>query len=275
MLGVEPDAPADVLASAYHRLARHWHPDLHMQASEDDRARAAERMRRLNEAWEVLADPVSRAAYDHRLQRADRHDGGPEAQIQLEYFWRLGFARGGGIHAVMWRPGEPLFLRVADATDLRPLQRLAPDDLWGLSAYGRPVGDADLADLAPLTGLRLLDLGATGVTDAGLVHLADMHRLDDLSVAGTAVTDRGIGSITHLAELSHLNLADTAVTDAVIDAVRSFRDLTLLNLRGTRITADGVERLAAAFPDLHLMALPDLGWRESLRLRRLHPHLVE
>ena len=58
-LGVARDASALQVARAHRRLAKQHHPDLHEGAEE-----AAERMRRINEAWAILANPVRRADYD-------------------------------------------------------------------------------------------------------------------------------------------------------------------------------------------------------------------
>jgi curved DNA-binding protein CbpA len=62
VLGISRDATPLQVARAHRRLAKRHHPDLH--ADEAERERAADRMRRINEAWSVLSDPASRAAYD-------------------------------------------------------------------------------------------------------------------------------------------------------------------------------------------------------------------
>lgn len=62
VLGVTPDAKADAIRRAYLRQARRWHPD---RPSGD-----SEQMRVVNEAWQVLGDLRSRAAYDRTLARA-------------------------------------------------------------------------------------------------------------------------------------------------------------------------------------------------------------
>ena len=61
VLGVSPAAKADAVRRAYLRQARRWHPD---RPSGDP-----ERMRAVNEAWQVLGDLRSRAAYDRTLAR--------------------------------------------------------------------------------------------------------------------------------------------------------------------------------------------------------------
>jgi hypothetical protein len=65
-LQVDPSADDDVIAEAYRRLARKYHPDLNPGGGD------AERMARIHRAYAVLKDPARRAAYD-RAHRA----GGP------------------------------------------------------------------------------------------------------------------------------------------------------------------------------------------------------
>ncbi|MDE0117675.1 MAG: J domain-containing protein [bacterium] len=62
VLGVSPSAKPDAVRRAYLRQARRWHPD---RPSGD-----TERMRAVNEAWQVLGDIRSRAAYDRSLARS-------------------------------------------------------------------------------------------------------------------------------------------------------------------------------------------------------------
>ena len=58
VLGVPSGAAADVIKSAYRRLARKYHPDVSKEAD------AARHMAAVNEANEVLSDPEKRSAYD-------------------------------------------------------------------------------------------------------------------------------------------------------------------------------------------------------------------
>ena len=55
VLQVHPRAEADVIRAAYRTLARKYHPD---------HGGDALRMIAINDAWDVLGDPVARAAYD-------------------------------------------------------------------------------------------------------------------------------------------------------------------------------------------------------------------
>lgn len=64
ILQVDPEAEHEVIVAAYRRLARKYHPDV---AAGPD---AQVRMVRINQAWEILRDPVRRAAVDRALARA-------------------------------------------------------------------------------------------------------------------------------------------------------------------------------------------------------------
>ena len=57
VLQVDPEAEDEVIQAAYRRLAQKYHPDI---AGPD----AASRMTAINAAWELLRDPISRAAHD-------------------------------------------------------------------------------------------------------------------------------------------------------------------------------------------------------------------
>ncbi len=61
VLGVPRDATPLQVARAHRRLAKRYHPDLH---PESEATEAAERMRRVNEAWRILSVPARRAEYD-------------------------------------------------------------------------------------------------------------------------------------------------------------------------------------------------------------------
>lgn len=58
ILGVARDATEEEIRRAYRKLARQTHPDV------DKTSGAGERFKRMNEAYEVLKDPVTRKRYD-------------------------------------------------------------------------------------------------------------------------------------------------------------------------------------------------------------------
>jgi len=64
-LGIPAGASRAEAGRAHRRLAKEFHPDVNPGPA------AADRMRRINEAWRVLSDPVRRARYD--ADRATAH----------------------------------------------------------------------------------------------------------------------------------------------------------------------------------------------------------
>ncbi len=71
VLQVDPEAEEEVIAAAYRRLARKYHPDTATGPE------SLGRMEAINAAWEVLGDPTRRAAHDRQraLQAAVARSG--------------------------------------------------------------------------------------------------------------------------------------------------------------------------------------------------------
>ena len=65
ILEVSPTATATEIRRSYRRLARLHHPDLNQQALDIH-------IKRLNEAYEILRDPLKRAAYDQQRTEEKR-----------------------------------------------------------------------------------------------------------------------------------------------------------------------------------------------------------
>lgn len=68
VLGVPRNATPLQVARAHRRLAKRHHPDV--QSDTDAAADAADRMRRINEAWAILSNPVRRHEYDRSYPAA-------------------------------------------------------------------------------------------------------------------------------------------------------------------------------------------------------------
>ncbi len=64
ILGVDKNANADELKSAYRRLAKKYHPDVYASASDAEKKEAEAKFKDINHAYEVLSDPQKKAAYD-------------------------------------------------------------------------------------------------------------------------------------------------------------------------------------------------------------------
>jgi len=88
-LGVKKDASADEIKQAYRRLAKQHHPDLHL---DQDQARAADKFKEINEAYEVLSDPPKRAKYDQIGPGWDarQEPGAPPGAGERRYEFRKG-----------------------------------------------------------------------------------------------------------------------------------------------------------------------------------------
>ena len=87
-LGVPKTASADEIKSAFRKLARKHHPDL---AKTKDKSAAEEKLKQINEAYEVLSDPEKRAKYD-QLGADWNQPGG----FQPPPEWTRGGMGGGG-----------------------------------------------------------------------------------------------------------------------------------------------------------------------------------
>jgi curved DNA-binding protein len=85
VLGVKRDASSEEIQRAYRTLARRFHPDINKDPG------AEERFKEINEAYEVLSDPKSRARYD-RFGPAWR-------QVPEDYDERVGSPFGAGAGA--------------------------------------------------------------------------------------------------------------------------------------------------------------------------------
>ena len=59
VLGIAPNASAEEIRRAYHRLAFQCHPDRHQETEE-----AHKKMQGINEAYAILSDPIKRREYD-------------------------------------------------------------------------------------------------------------------------------------------------------------------------------------------------------------------
>jgi len=69
LLQVGDDASTAEIKSAFRKFARKYHPDRFAGATHDKVDQAARIYRRGSEAFQVLSDPKSRAAYDAALRR--------------------------------------------------------------------------------------------------------------------------------------------------------------------------------------------------------------
>src|SRR5918996_8059 len=130
ILGVARDATPLQVARAHRRLAKRHHPDLHEGA--EAVTEAAEQMRRINEAWAILSNPIRRREFDRNYPAA----GTPSAAFS-------------GSH---W---------AASRTPIRPMQP-ASTRTW--ASWRATAADTRAAPSAPATaGAAALDLQRFGL----------------------------------------------------------------------------------------------------------------
>ena len=65
ILGVDKNASEDDIKKAYKKLAMQYHPDRHVNDSEEDKKKAEEKFKEIAEAYDVLSDKEKRAQYDN------------------------------------------------------------------------------------------------------------------------------------------------------------------------------------------------------------------
>jgi curved DNA-binding protein CbpA len=91
ILGIQREASSREVKRAYRKLVRKCHPDLHPG---DPTCKA--KIQEINEAYEVLSDPVKRRAYDRRVEvgKISQDEGlrsypTPPEHPFLAYFFRV------------------------------------------------------------------------------------------------------------------------------------------------------------------------------------------
>ena len=94
LLGVSRNASEKEIKSAYRKLARKWHPDLHPAAEKKE---AEEKFKKINEAYEVLKDADKRARYDRLGSRwKDGQDFQAPPDMDGAHFYTSGDFNSGG-----------------------------------------------------------------------------------------------------------------------------------------------------------------------------------
>src|SRR5438445_10801865 len=95
-LGVARTASEKEIKSAYRRLARQYHPDVNKDP------KATDRLKLINEAYEVLSDPKKRTKYDQLGSDGERIEREQESarRYQSQAGWRSGAAASEGCRDV-------------------------------------------------------------------------------------------------------------------------------------------------------------------------------
>lgn len=102
VLGVNKNASADEIKSAYKQITLKWHPYKHVNDSEEEKKKAEEIFKEASEAYSVLSDPDKKAKYDRFGHAGLDGQGAPDfSNINFEdLFGGAGFggAFGGGLN---------------------------------------------------------------------------------------------------------------------------------------------------------------------------------
>jgi uncharacterized protein (TIGR02996 family) len=160
------------------------------------------------------------------------------------------------------------------AEEFEPFARLT--EMRGLRSFYAQPTDADLARLAPLGQLRILDLDASAITDAGLTHLASFPLLERLRLCEARITDAGLDSLIRLGHLKDLDLRSTSITDAGLRKLSALTGLRSLELGWSGVTSASLDVLVG-FKNLRrldIARIPGIDDRTVLRLAEL-PRLVD
>src|SRR5258708_9066620 len=95
-------------------------------------------------------------------------------------------------------PGNPIAEIEAKGGQVWSVDAARKPQRWAVSFRGCNVADGDLACLAGLPGLQILDVSSTPITDAGLVDLVGMASLENLPLGQSKITDAGLAALTGL-----------------------------------------------------------------------------
>lgn len=101
ILGVEPDASETEIRRMYHKLSKKYHPDANI-SDPDLRKWADERMKELNEAYQTLSNPQTRARYDREQGYARGQSGMPPPRPPVSQLRQSVVLRSAGINALIF-----------------------------------------------------------------------------------------------------------------------------------------------------------------------------
>ena len=82
ILEVDQKASKEVIEKAYKVLAKKYHPDLQ---EEKNKKRAEEKIKNLNEAYEILSDENKKAKYDEKLKQMKEEEERKKVEQHNEY----------------------------------------------------------------------------------------------------------------------------------------------------------------------------------------------
>jgi hypothetical protein len=127
---------------------------------------------------------------------------------------------------------------------------------------GKVLEDGDLEQLRGLEAcLVSLDLSRTSITDEGLAALVAFPRLRRLRLDQTAIGDAGLAHLATMRRLESLNLFKTRVGDDGIKGLRNLKSLRRLYLWQCDVSAEAMDELGQALPQLTIVGGESLDRR--------------
>ena len=201
-------------------------------------------------------------------------DASKKRQIETYYHWidgnsiidcdYLSEAQGD----VIVPPGKKVFLRISvtGRKDLSPLARLAPDDVYNLTIAeanpgDRVLEDAQVACIARLKGLKILDIRHAKLTNTGMGLLTNMKSLEMLSLP-QYVTDQDFAWVGRMTWLKRLYMAQSRMTNAGLAPLENLTSLTELELAGGYFDESEAKHITGLGDAslVHLAKLPSLQY---------------
>jgi len=186
--------------------------------------------------------------------------------------------------------GKRLWLEISlkAVDDLSGLERLGPDDLYGIECQPVPPGKGPasyklMQHITHLTGLKYLAMGRSSVSDSDLQHITNLRSLEYLSMPDR-ITDAGLVHVAGLPSLKgfYVGSGKSRITDRGLRHISKISSLEELYLRGEYMTDEGLEHLIN-LPQLKYLALygsrfSDAGCvhikeMSSLRILSFHENL--
>lgn len=104
----------------------------------------------------------------------------------------------------------------------------------------KTISDTDLAILAEVENLEMLDLSGSPISDAGIKHIAGLTKLNTLNLTDTQVTGEGIIA---LMDLPLFQIAYKNCSDDVAIAIADITTVKILQLDGPHLTNVGIAAL--------------------------------
>jgi serine/threonine protein kinase/tetratricopeptide (TPR) repeat protein len=255
-LRLEPHNAAALYRRAYAYL--HRNPDDYDRALAD----AVAALRLDPEDAEASSRPADAAKFDPRrteaehqkfldLLKAAAEQIEDEQKPALELVKKLSGVASVDVK-VPSKPVRKVILGGAIVTDGDLARLKGLTQLRELYLAGTAVGDAGLAHLRGLSRLRVLNLKGSQVGDAGLAHLKGLADLQRLDLTSTRISGAGLAHLKGLTKLRELYLGKTKVDDDGLAHLSGLAQLRRLDLTGTAVSAEAIDQLKKALPDVQI-----------------------